>query len=435
MTSWVDGATVALRPRPPAVRRLLADRRASRRVGVRHRRHRARPGRRSPAAESSTSTTSSQDAVPQRRSMAEGRQVRESARRWLDRPARRRDRARPSSRTARSPTSTLHLPFEVADYVDFYASRAPRHQRRPDLPARRRAAAAELAAPARSATTAAPAPSSRPGTPVVRPSGQRPGDGRRSAPRTRLDIEAELGFVVGVGVGARHAGPVRRVRRPRLRRRRPQRLVGARHPGVGVRAARAVPRQVVRDLDLALGDAARGARRGLGRPARPGPGTLALPGSWRHAGSRHRRRGRAQRRGRQPAAVPHDVLVPGPDARPPDRQRRLAAHRRPLRLRHDQRPRAATSAARFLEIGWGEPSRAFLDDGDEVVLRYTARHRRRRIASARSRPDRARAPDGSAGMAIEPAHARAALWSRSVLRGRGRRRWHRVQAVTAWRRA
>ncbi len=96
---------------------------------------------------------------------------------------------------------TLHLPFEVADYVDFYASE--NHARnvgqifRPD--------AADSLTPnwkhlpigyhGRSGTVVAS------GTDVVRPSGQRkaPADPAPVfGPSIRLDIEAEVGFVVGV---------------------------------------------------------------------------------------------------------------------------------------------------------------------------------------------------------------------------------------------
>ncbi|MGW1889285.1 fumarylacetoacetase [Streptomyces sp. NPDC002004] len=96
---------------------------------------------------------------------------------------------------------TLHLPFEVADYVDFYASE--NHARnvgqifRPD--------AEDSLTPnwkhlpigyhGRSGTVV---PS---GTEVVRPSGQRksPADPAPVfGPSVRLDIEAEVGFVVGV---------------------------------------------------------------------------------------------------------------------------------------------------------------------------------------------------------------------------------------------
>ncbi|GAA3813379.1 fumarylacetoacetase [Streptomyces coacervatus] len=96
---------------------------------------------------------------------------------------------------------TLHLPFEVADYVDFYASE--NHARnvgqifRPD--------AADSLTPnwkhlpigyhGRSGTVVVS------GTDVVRPSGQRkaPADAAPVfGPSVRLDIEAEVGFVVGV---------------------------------------------------------------------------------------------------------------------------------------------------------------------------------------------------------------------------------------------
>ncbi|MEW2397456.1 fumarylacetoacetase [Streptomyces sp. NPDC046862] len=95
---------------------------------------------------------------------------------------------------------TLHLPFEVADYVDFYASE--NHARnvgrifRPD--------AADSLTPnwkhlpigyhGRSGTVVVS------GTEVVRPAGQRkpPADPAPAfGPSTRLDIEAEVGFVVG----------------------------------------------------------------------------------------------------------------------------------------------------------------------------------------------------------------------------------------------
>ncbi|MEV0639219.1 fumarylacetoacetase [Streptomyces sp. NPDC050619] len=95
---------------------------------------------------------------------------------------------------------TLHLPFEIADYVDFYASE--NHARnvgqifRPD--------AADSLTPnwkhlpigyhGRSGTVVVS------GTDVVRPSGQRkaPTDPAPVfGPSVRLDIEAEVGFVVG----------------------------------------------------------------------------------------------------------------------------------------------------------------------------------------------------------------------------------------------
>ncbi|MEU9406019.1 fumarylacetoacetase [Streptomyces sp. NPDC048281] len=104
---------------------------------------------------------------------------------------------------------TLHLPFEVADYVDFYASE--NHARnagrifRPD--------AAEPLTPnwkhlpigyhGRAGTVVVS------GTDVVRPSGQRkaPADPAPVfGPSARLDIEAEVGFVVGTP--SRQGSPV-----------------------------------------------------------------------------------------------------------------------------------------------------------------------------------------------------------------------------------
>ena len=94
---------------------------------------------------------------------------------------------------------TLHLPIEVGDYVDFYASldhatnvgRIFRPDGEPLTPNWRHL---PIGYHGRSGTVV---PS---GTPVVRPRGQRKAaDGGRPTfgPSARLDIEAELGFVVG----------------------------------------------------------------------------------------------------------------------------------------------------------------------------------------------------------------------------------------------
>jgi fumarylacetoacetase len=107
----------------------------------------------------------------------------------------------------------LHLPIEVADYVDFYASlehasnvgRIFRPDQEPLLPNWRHL---PVGYHGRSGTVVAS------GTPVVRPSGQRVSTGSTTegppvpehGPSRRLDIEAELGFVVGAG--SRHGDPV-----------------------------------------------------------------------------------------------------------------------------------------------------------------------------------------------------------------------------------
>jgi fumarylacetoacetase len=132
--------------------------------------------------------------------MAEGRQVRASVRRWVTgllTDETERDLVEPSLLPLAD--LTMQLPVELADYVDFYASldHATNVGRifRPDgdalLPNWRHL---PVGYHGRAGTVVAS------GTPVVRPSGQRPGpEGPTYGASRRLDIEAELGFVVGVG--------------------------------------------------------------------------------------------------------------------------------------------------------------------------------------------------------------------------------------------
>jgi fumarylacetoacetase len=102
----------------------------------------------------------------------------------------------------------VHLPFEVGDYVDFYSSlehatnlgRLFRPDAEPLLPNWRHL---PVAYHGRAGTVVVS------GTPVVRPCGQAkapddadPGFG----PSSRLDLELELGFVVGVG--SEHGRPI-----------------------------------------------------------------------------------------------------------------------------------------------------------------------------------------------------------------------------------
>jgi fumarylacetoacetase len=103
---------------------------------------------------------------------------------------------------------TLALPFAVGDYVDFYASldhasnvgRIFRPDQEPLLPNWRHL---PVGYHGRAGTVVVS------GTPVVRPCGQRLSTGSTTegtptpayGPSRRLDIEAELGFVVGVGSG------------------------------------------------------------------------------------------------------------------------------------------------------------------------------------------------------------------------------------------
>jgi fumarylacetoacetase len=94
---------------------------------------------------------------------------------------------------------TLHLPFEVADYVDFYSSQHHAENLgrmfRPDSPPLTpNWKHLPIGYHGRAGTVAVS------GTPVVRPSGQRKApsdDAPTFGPSQRLDIEAEVGFVVG----------------------------------------------------------------------------------------------------------------------------------------------------------------------------------------------------------------------------------------------
>jgi fumarylacetoacetase len=93
------------------------------------------------------------------------------------------------------PAPALMLPFEVADYVDFYASihHATRVGRRfrPDSPLMPNYRHLPVGYHGRAGTVVVS------GTPVRRPWGQR-GEGD-FGPSERLDYELEVGFVVGVG--------------------------------------------------------------------------------------------------------------------------------------------------------------------------------------------------------------------------------------------
>ncbi|MDP9848550.1 fumarylacetoacetase [Streptosporangium lutulentum] len=89
---------------------------------------------------------------------------------------------------------TLHLPIEVADYVDFYcslehASNLGRMFRPDEEPLKPNWRHLPVGYHGRAGTVVVS------GTPVVRPSGQR--GAAVFGPSARLDIEAELGFVVG----------------------------------------------------------------------------------------------------------------------------------------------------------------------------------------------------------------------------------------------
>jgi fumarylacetoacetase len=109
---------------------------------------------------------------------------------------------------------TLRLPIDVGDYVDFYASESHAINVgkifRPDSPALPpNWKHLPIGYHGRSGTVVVS------GTDIVRPQGQRqPGtDGRPPfGPSTRLDIECEVGFVVGAATPLGHRMPVARAR-------------------------------------------------------------------------------------------------------------------------------------------------------------------------------------------------------------------------------
>ena len=122
-------------------------------------------------------------------------EVRELVRAWLTSDA---DRAAVERCLLPAAEASMQLPFAVADYVDFYSSehhatnvgRIFRPDSEPLTPNWKHL---PVGYHGRAGTVVVS------GTPVVRPSGQRrTADGEVVfAPSTRLDVEAELGFVVG----------------------------------------------------------------------------------------------------------------------------------------------------------------------------------------------------------------------------------------------
>jgi fumarylacetoacetase len=104
----------------------------------------------------------------------------------------------------------MHLPVEVADYVDFYSSKAHAENVgrifRPDAePLTPNWRHLPIGYHGRAGTVAVS------GTPVVRPCGQRKdpdADRPEFGPTLRLDIEAEVGFVVGVPTAPGERVPV-----------------------------------------------------------------------------------------------------------------------------------------------------------------------------------------------------------------------------------
>ena len=277
---------------------------------------------------------------------------------------------------------TMHLPIEVADYVDFYASE--HHAAnvgaifRPGGPPLTPNWKHQPIGYHGRAGTVVPS-----GTPVVRPNGQRkaPDDEAPTfGPSRRLDIEAELGFVVGVGsrqgtsVGvdafADHVFGVVVLNDWSARDLQAWEYVPL-GPFLGKSFATSISAWV---LPLA---ALEPARRPL--PPQDPPLLDYLRGDLH--GLRRRRRGLAERLPGQHLPVRRHVLLAGPDGRPPDQQRGLAADRGPAGLGNHLR-----AVARPARIAVGAD-----------LERLTAAAAGRRGADVPGRRGRGRAPRARAG--------------------------------------
>jgi fumarylacetoacetase len=274
----------------------------------------------------------------------------------------------------------LRLPLVVGDYVDFYcsehhATNVGRIFRPGGEPLQRNWRHLPVGYHGRSGSIVVT------GTDVVRPCGQRlePDDSVGFGATRRLDLEAELGFVVG---GAATAEPVQpadlaeRVLGVLLLNDWSARDIQAFEtvplgPFLGKSFATSVAAWVTPLAALA------DARVQLPRQIPEPQPYLQVAQTGR---LRRRPRGLGQRHARRHSPVREHVLVTRPDAGSPDRERRLAATRRPLRVRDGVgacAPPARLDAGAVL--GWHEPfamadggTRTFLEDGDQVTLTASA---------------------------------------------------------------
>ena len=274
---------------------------------------------------------------------------------------------------------TLHLPFAVADYADFYsslhhASNVGRMFRPDDDPLPPNWRHLPIGYHGRAGTVV---PS---GTPIARPHGQRgPGD---FGPTQRLDVELELGFVIGTPSD----GPVPIDRAldhvfgvVLLNDWSARDLQAWEYRPLGPFLAKSFATSISHWVTPLAEPAPH-------RPRAAGPAAAALPARGA-VGVRHPARARAQRHHDRPHQRRPAVLERRPADRPPDVERRDPARRRPARLRHDLRPREAPARL---------PARAELERrGADRARRRQHPHvprGRRRGRAARRRPGRGPRP-------------------------------------------
>ena len=201
--------------------------------------------------------------------------------------------------------------------------------------------------------------------------------------------------IIGRGNALGEPVPIDRRRSAHLRALPRQRLVGARHPDVGVPAARTVPREELRDVDLAVGRDARRARavprrrrrarrKAIRRRCRiSSPTAIARSTSRSRCGSAPTKMREPMLR--QPRQLPRHVLDVRAARRASHVERLQPAAGRPARQRHGVSGTTKESRGCLLELTWRgtEPlelpngeTRTFLEDGDEVILRALLRARR-----------------------------------------------------------
>ncbi len=148
----------------------------------------------------------------------------------------------------------LHVPAKIGDFTDFYASvfHATNAGKmfRPDNPLLPNYKYVPVAYHSRASSVRVS------GTAFHRPKGQvKPAEGPPVYQAARnLDYELELGFYIGVPPGTwRQTVPIETGGRTHFRLLPAQRLVGARHSGLGISTAGAVSCQELHDHGFALG--------------------------------------------------------------------------------------------------------------------------------------------------------------------------------------
>ena len=242
-----------------------------------------------------------------------------------------RQRAGSAFRAALVPQADVEmgLPCEIGDYTDFYTSihhaTTVGKQFRPDNPLLPNYKWVPIGYHGRASSIGV----GHAGTGHTFRASARADQGGRcrrrrcSAPSRRLDYELELGVFVGRGNALGEPVPIAEAEDARVRPRALQRLVRARHPGLGVPAARPVPVEELREHALAVDRDAGGAGAVPRLPiARPGgrPAAAALPRLGRQPRARrvrHRARGLAADRGdargrprRRPADAARTTATP-----------------------------------------------------------------------------------------------------------------------------